>query len=102
MREKTIEKAVVDYARKRGWLAFKFVSPAQRGVPDRIFFRNGITTMIEFKAPGGKLSKLQQYVLTELDKHNMIVAVIDSIEDGKKFFDLIDKKGVDNDRYTES
>jgi len=37
MLERDIERKVCEMAKVAGWLAFKFVSPAQRGVPDRIF-----------------------------------------------------------------
>ena len=50
IRERDIEKKACDLAKAAGWLVFKFVSPSQRGVPDRIFIRQGRIVFIEFKA----------------------------------------------------
>ena len=57
MRESKIEKEVSRYAKDKGWLTYKFKSPGQRGVPDKIFMRNGIMFLIEFKATGKSLRK---------------------------------------------
>ena len=46
MRERDIEKKVTDYAKKQGWLSCKWVSPAQRFVPDRLYFKDGKVIMI--------------------------------------------------------
>ena len=52
MRESAIEKAVTAHAKKNGWISFKWVSPSQRGVPDRLYFKSGELVIVEFKAPG--------------------------------------------------
>ncbi len=80
MRERDIEKRVVDLAKKAGWLVFKWVSPSQRGVPDRIFIKDGTVVMIEFKAPGKKPTQLQAHVIKQLRAHFMVVHVCDSVE----------------------
>lgn len=80
IRERDIEKKVVDLAKKAGWLCFKWVSPSQRGVPDRIFIKDGAVVMIEFKAPGKKPTQLQAHVIKQLRAHFMVVHVCDSIE----------------------
>ena len=88
--EKAIEKAVVKYARKRGWLAYKFSSPGKRDVPDYEFMQSGWMFMIEFKAEGEEPS------VTQKREHNIIrerggfiVLVIDSIEDGRRVVDMM-------------
>lgn len=59
--EATIEGAFVRAARARGWRAIKLEPGADnRGVPDRlVLFPGGRCALIEFKAPGGRLSALQ-------------------------------------------
>jgi hypothetical protein len=56
LRERDIQKACVDYARKKGFWARKFSSPSQRSVPDYLFAKRypgkGIVFAVEFKAPG--------------------------------------------------
>lgn len=83
MKESTIEKTVTEYARSVGWLAFKWVSPAQRGVPDRIYFRRGEICIIEFKAPGKIASAYQLSIHRRLFNVGFIVHVVDDIEKGK-------------------
>lgn len=59
--EAAIERAFARQARDRGWRAIKLEPGADnRGVPDRlVLFPGGRAALIEFKAPGGKLSLLQ-------------------------------------------
>jgi hypothetical protein len=80
--ERDIEGKVVDIAKKHGWLSFKFVSPAQRGVPDRIFMKDGRIVFIEFKAPGKKPTLLQDHIMRRMVDAGCEVHVCDSIEDG--------------------
>ena len=66
MRESVIERKVCEFAEKQlDCLVRKFVSPGNRGVPDRMFvFPHGTVAFIEFKAPGKKPTALQ---LREID-----------------------------------
>ena len=86
MRESTIEKAVNKYARSLGWLAYKFTSPSNRGVPDALYIKDGLTIYVEFKAPGKQLRPLQAEVIKRFRANGAIVHVIDSIEQGKEVF----------------
>jgi len=80
--EKDIERKAVAAAKARGWISYKFVSPQQRGVPDRIFFREGKTVLIEFKRPGtGRLSKLQELQINRLREAGIPVAVCYSVNE---------------------
>lgn len=70
MKESTIERRVCKWAQEHGWLAYKFVSPNQRGVPDRVFVSpRGVVVFVEFKAPGGKPTKLQLHEAGKLLKN---------------------------------
>ena len=80
IRERDIEKKACDLAKAAGWLVFKFVSPSQRGVPDRIFIRQGRIVFIEFKAPGAKPTKLQNRMIERLCVQGCTVYVCDSVE----------------------
>ncbi len=88
--EKTIEKRVNEYAQTKGWLVYKFVSPNKRGLPDRIYLRNGIAMFIEFKQRGKKPSALQLKEIDKLRKEGFNVRVVDNVLDGKDYFDLWD------------
>lgn len=84
MLEKEIEKKVCDYAKKQGCLVYKFVSPAHRGVPDRMFITpRGVVFFIEFKAPGKKPTPLQLHELCQLHEWGVGAFVIDDVEAGK-------------------
>ena len=83
VRESTIEKKVTQYAQAQGWLSFKWVSPSQRGVPDRLFFRKGAMLMVEFKAPGRRPTAYQEVIHRRLKDQGFEVHIIDNVEEGK-------------------
>lgn len=85
MLEKDLEKKIVIKARKLGYLTYKFVSPSNRGVPDRIFIsENGKLFFVEFKSKKGKLSKLQDKKISELRARKQSIFVVDDEEIGMK------------------
>lgn len=84
--ESYIEKKVCECAKRNGWLTYKFSSPAQRGVPDRIFLKGGSLKFVEFKAPGKRPTKLQLAIHARIRAERFEVFVINNIEEGKKLF----------------
>lgn len=61
MKESEIEKYFIWAVQRLGGITYKFRSPTQRGVTDRIAcLPGGVTWFVELKAPNGKLSALQQ------------------------------------------
>ena len=67
MLEKNIEAHLVKSVRRIGGVAYKFVSPAQRGVADRVVcLPDGSTWFIELKTEGGRLSPLQKVFQSEM------------------------------------
>ena len=61
MKESEIETYFVWTVERMGGKAFKFASPSQRGVADRIVCLHGQTWFVEMKRPkGGRLSPLQK------------------------------------------
>lgn len=88
MLEKDVEKKVCDYAKEKGMLVYKFTSPARRGVPDRLFVvRGGIVFFIEFKAPGKKLTPIQEREQFRLAEHGLRVYNTDSVQRGMEIID---------------
>lgn len=77
VREKRVEQDVRDYAKSKGWLCYKFTSPGNNGVPDRIFFREGKTLLAEIKQAGKKPSPRQEMQINALRRAGMAVYVID-------------------------
>lgn len=75
--EKCIEQYLVKKIRSIGGKAFKFVSPGNAGVPDRIIiFPNGRIVFSELKCESGKLSTIQKNQLKNLEKLKQIVRVL--------------------------
>ena len=90
VKEKDVEKAVCDYARKAGFLVYKFTSPNRMSVPDRIFINpDGLVFFIEFKAPGKKPTDKQLREMHRLGQQGCHVYVCDDIEQGKKLVNFI-------------
>lgn len=84
--ESYIQKHVCNYARKNGWIVFKFASPAQKGVPDCLFIKSGRVLFVEFKKPGAKPTKLQAHTHEIMRSAGARVYVIDDVEEGKELF----------------
>lgn len=60
MREREIEKKLVDAVKTQGGVCWKFISPGTAGVPDRIILMpTGRIAFVEVKAPGESPRKLQ-------------------------------------------
>lgn len=79
--EKKIESSWNKIAKANGWVVRKFKSVNNNGVPDRIYFRDGVCFMIEFKRKGKKPTEVQQKEHDELQgKGGMKVFVIDRID----------------------
>jgi hypothetical protein len=65
-----------------GGKAYKFVSPSNRGVSDRIVcLPDGTTHFIELKRPGGKISPLQAMFARDMDQLNQNYEVLWSKEE---------------------
>lgn len=65
--ERTIEKYFVQGVRKLGGKAYKFVSPGNVGVPDRIVvWPDGSVEFVELKTKTGKLSLSQAQQIRQL------------------------------------
>ena len=61
MREKEIEKILVTGVKKLGGRAYKWASPGNDGVPDRIVILPGeMPYFVELKSETGRLSALQK------------------------------------------
>lgn len=84
MLEKKIEEAVCDYAKARGFLAYKFNSVNRAAVPDRLFILpSGHMFFIEFKRAGQKPTVPQEREHARLRQQNVQVYVVDDIQQGK-------------------
>lgn len=77
MRESSIEARLVKLVRVRGGLCFKFVSPGNPGVPDRIVITpEGRTVYVELKTEAGRLSAIQKWQHEEMRKRGAEVRTL--------------------------
>jgi hypothetical protein len=79
--ERQVEARICDYAKMLGILTYKFVSPAHRGVPDRIFvFPGGQVAFMEVKRNGEEPTSLQKSEMGKLSAQGALVAWFDDAE----------------------
>lgn len=83
--EKEIENYFCWAVEKAGGKTWKFTSPANRGVPDRIAVLNGTVWFVEIKKPGGKLSELQKQFAKDAKSLGLNYTVVWSKEDVEKW-----------------
>ena len=88
IRESAIEAYLVRRVKQAGGVAYKWVSPGQIGVPDRIVMMpGGWIAFVELKATGGIVNAMQARQHVKLMKLGMRVLVIDSMAGVDKFVD---------------
>lgn len=93
MLEKNIEEFLGDGIKKFGGRFYKFVSPGNSGVPDRIIFLpEGKIYFVELKTKKGTPSKLQRLQIRRLKKLGQDVRILYGMEEVKDFLDEI-KRG---------
>jgi hypothetical protein len=86
--ERDIEKRVKEYARSKGWLAYKWVSPGHSFVPDGILISpSGKVIFVEFKQLGKKPSAGQEREHQRLRQSKVLVYVIDTVAKGQEMVD---------------
>lgn len=85
MKESKIERELKKQIEAIGGSCFKWVSPGNRGVPDRIVIYQGEVTLVELKRPGEKLRPLQEFQRRKFAELGVEVEVIDSMEGVAEF-----------------
>lgn len=81
MRESELEKKFTGMVRNAGGRAYKFVSPGNDGMPDRlVILPGGRMGFVELKQKGGKPRKLQRFRMAELEALGCFTAVVDDPE----------------------
>lgn len=88
--ERSIENAVVTYARARGIEAIKLNGLGKRSLPDRLFLGPRRRTLfVEFKRPGEKPTALQSHLHALWFKLGHTVWVVDDVKTGKQLIDKL-------------
>lgn len=86
MRESAIEAKLVKGIQKAGGLCYKFTSPGNPGVPDRIIILpGGRVVFAELKTEVGQLSSIQRWQTGELQARGAEVRVLKGLEQVQEF-----------------
>lgn len=90
MLEKEIENYFKINIEKKGGLAIKLAGTGLNGIPDRlVLIPGGKVIFVEFKAPGKKPRKLQEYVINKLRNLGFKVFVIDNKEQAMEVIESV-------------
>lgn len=85
-KESDIETYFIKQVKNNEGITFKWRSPSNRGVPDRIvFFKDIPPLFVELKAPDGRIRALQKYIMANIKVYYPHVYVLNSIQDVDKF-----------------
>lgn len=85
MKESQIERRLVEGVKRLGGMCLKFVSPGTLGVPDRIIITaKGQVIFVELKTETGRLTKIQRYVIGEMQKRGADARVVKGIDEVKE------------------
>ena len=86
MREKDIERILVTEVKKLGGRAYKWTSPGNDGVPDRIVILPGRPPIfVELKTELGRLTALQKVQISRLRDLGQDVRVLYGMDDVGRF-----------------
>jgi hypothetical protein len=76
MKEQQIQAKKIKELEAQGYYVIKLTTTNKNGIPDLIAIPpNSDVLFVEVKAPGGKMSKLQEFRKKELEKHGIIVEI---------------------------
>lgn len=86
MLEKDIEDWLNKQVERMGGLAFKFVSPGNPGVPDRIYILpNGKVWFVELKQQLGKVAGIQKWQRQRLLEMGCNYRLVKGMDDARKY-----------------
>ena len=86
-KESSIQTAINKLLTENRWFVVKIMMASKNGIPDLMAIKNGRTIFIEVKNEIGKLSKIQEYRIKEMQEHGAEVIVARSKEEIKHYLD---------------
>lgn len=86
MRESDIERSLEEKVRRFGGLTYKFCSPNNPGVPDRIVITtNGQVIFVELKSEIGRLARIQDWQIKRMRALGCDVRILKGMKDVRDF-----------------
>lgn len=61
-----VEKKATEWAVDQGWWSYKVERANKRGIPDRVYLRNGKWVLVEFKGPREAVRPAQEKRIAEI------------------------------------
>ena len=90
MKESSIEAKLVRMVRAKGGLCYKFVSPGNPGVPDRIVITpGGRTIYVELKPEVGRLAAVQKWQQEEMRQRGAEVRTLKGLDQVRAFIEEV-------------
>jgi len=72
MREQQIQTKKIKELEKEGYYVIKLINTNKNGIPDLLAIpKNSDVLFVEVKGPNGKVSKLQEFRMKELEQHGI-------------------------------
>lgn len=68
MKEQDYQRKIQNKLEADGYYCIKLIATNKNGIPDIVAVKSDETIFVEVKTPKGKLSKIQEYRLTELTR----------------------------------
>ena len=81
MLERDIQRKIIKYLKSCGIFTTKIDSTSGRGIPDLLCIDDGRVLFLEVKNERGRLTKLQEIKIKEMQSHGASVHVVRSVED---------------------
>ena len=90
MKERDVEVLLRDGVKQLGGKAYKWVSPGNAGVPDRIvILPGGKVIFVELKQENGRLTRLQKVQQLTLRRMGVAAVTLRGAEDVKVYLDVL-------------
>lgn len=89
MKERNLERLLARRVKDAGGLCWKFVSPSNVGVPDRICILHGRVVFVEVKTSGCKPRPTQTHRIQQLRDHGIPALVIDKAAGVEEVLDAL-------------
>lgn len=88
--EARLEKKLCELVQGHGGLCYKWVSPNDPGVPDRIVIApGGRTIFVKLKAEIGRLQKIQKWQHGRLASHGVEIRTLKGLDQVKAFVEEV-------------
>jgi hypothetical protein len=92
VKESVVERRLRELVKQLGGKAYKFISPGEPGVPDRLLLLpGGVIIFVETKTTIGHTQAIQDWQIDEMRKRGADVRVVRGLDEVKAFISEIEQ-----------